>query len=475
MQFALSENKPLQVQKLYNLNFQQIWIKGIFIFTLSWFAVYLNVPTPLRLVVVAFILLSQLSSYYNAVTFLLLVLFIPFFKNLDGLNISGLKLPRVIFLPFLYYSLLAPKRRRLKIDGLTLTLVLISLASIVLTSELRKILQEIPAIEGTEGSTGIKNTISRLLDTYIVLSFLYFTFTRLTLRQLSNLLKLLILFALLEACAINFLVSQDIQSVIGDQFDKFYLWRNPFFGHKNDWGMMLMFIVLLAYLQSQVNLKERLFYRIVIVVTIVAVAFSLSRQAYFSLLCGFILIFFFQQKFKPVLYLIILLAILSIVQPTFLFDRIDSLMNVNSLNEFQGLSRKVGTLAIDQFKSNLTFLPQMFFTEWEYNWSEGFWNGLLHQQGIPGLLFHILLYAFLISRYFYFFNFNYNPLKALALFGIVSSIIIFVSNFNRRSTHLMHYDGNIDQIGFISLFILLYTNLIYYSLRNKDPKIADLS
>jgi hypothetical protein len=134
----------------------------------------------------------------------------------------------------------------------------------------------------------------------------------------------------------------------------------------------------------------------------------------------------------------------------------------------------VGGLAIEQAKKNFTIAPQMFFTNWEYNWSEGFWNGLLHQQGIIGLLFHFLLYGYLISRYYHFFRTNHNSLQMFGLFGMVSCIIIFFSNFNRRATHLMHYDGNIEQIGFISLFVILYANLLYYSLKKNSKNVEEL-
>lgn len=450
------------------------WIKASITYLLSWFILYYDLPVFLRLIIVLGILVVQMSSYYNAAVLLLLVLFIPFFRNFHGLDINGLKLPRLIFLPFLYYSLLAPKRRNIQVNGITLFFVLISFLSIIFTSEIRKIIQDIPLSSGEDAAPGLKNTIARCVDTAIILSFLYYSFTRLSFLQLSNLLKLLLLFALLEAASIIFLVAQNPQSVIGSEFNKFYLWRNPFFGHKNDWGMMLVFIVHLAYLKSIQITRNKLFFRTVMISSLIAIAFSLSRQAYASVLVGFILIFIAQQKIKPFFYLSLLLVLLVLIQPTFLFDRIDALINVSSVNDFQDLSRKVGGLAIEQAKKNFTIAPQMFFTNWEYNWSEGFWNGLLHQQGIIGLLFHFLLYGYLISRYYHFFRTNHNSLQMFGLFGMVSCIIIFFSNFNRRATHLMHYDGNIEQIGFISLFVILYANLLYYSLKKNSKNVEEL-
>ena len=44
---------------------------------------------------------------------------------------------------------------------------------------------------------------------------------------------------------------------------------------------------------------------------------------------------------------------------------------------------------------------------------------------------------------------------------------MFFASFNRRSTHLLHYQGDFTQINFVVLFVFLYLELVYYGLRNR--------
>lgn len=441
--------------------FRPLWVQVIILYLLSWIIVYLNLPVPVRVTAVLIFLGLSLRSFQTASAIFLLALFMPYFTEFLGFKISGLNSVRLLAIPYLYLAFRHPPIRTLKFNQVFLLLLFVAMLTILSSAEIRKLVQETPVSEMNQ-APGLLNLIARTVDIIVMFLFIYLTLSRFKIPEIENLFNLLLLCGLLEAITIIFLVIQSPESIIGEQFDKYYLWRNPYFGHKNDWAMMLVFMVLAAYIKRKISESNKTFYLLVMVFASIAIVFSLSRQSYVSLILGFMLISFLQGNIKPALYLTIALILLLSIQPKFLFDRIDTFVSVSSIEDFQGLSRKVGDLAINQFKSNLTIIPRMFFTDYEYNWSEGFYNGLAHQQGIIGLVFHTLFYIYFMYRYFIISKSNILILSYVGSIMCIFMVIILISNFNRRGINYMHYDGKIEQFGFMLLYFTFMAEFTLY-------------
>jgi hypothetical protein len=198
-----------------------------------------------------------------------------------------------------------------------------------------------------------------------------------------------------------------------------------------------------------------------------AIAISLSRQAYVWTFVAIIAIMFGTRNFKILLYMGVLAMIFLATKPQFIIDRMQTMVTARSSEDFKSLNRKVSDQAFEQLKNNFQILPRMFFSDWEYNYSEGFWNGMLHQQGILGLLFHVYIYVIIGFRYYSFYQYPNKKLKYFALLGLILVVLMFFANFNRRSTHFLHYKGYFTQINFTMIFIFLYIELIYYGVKNQ--------
>lgn len=429
----------------------------------AWFIEYLDFPSAIRWLFGLSLLALQFRSFYLSTIIVFAFIFFPFFKDIITLPISGLNTTRLMFLPFIYLGFQIKPQRLLKVNKILIFFILLSLISILLSAEVRKLVQEIPLIESKENSPGFLNFVARSVDVLFILIFIYLLLTRLGLKQIEKLMDILILFGLLEALCIIFLVAQNPQSVfLGEGFDKSYLWRNPFFGHKNDWGMVLAFLVLLTYMRMGMVKSHKILYTSALSIIAMAVLLSLSRQAYINVILGFLLFSVFQGNIKPSIYFSIGLLLVIIIQPTFLINRITSFQDVSNIDQFQNISRKVSGLALNQFIDNLTIIPNIFYKSHEYNWSEGFWNGLAHQQGVIGIFFHICFYFFAIYRYYLI---GKTPIKELGILGIMMTtffIIIFISLYNRRGIHIMHYDGKIEQFGFIFLLLISMSEFWIY-------------
>ncbi|GJM30112.1 MAG: hypothetical protein DHS20C17_27470 [Cyclobacteriaceae bacterium] len=159
--------------------------------------------------------------------------------------------------------------------------------------------------------------------------------------------------------------------------------------------------------------------------------------------------------------------IVAITQPKFIMDRIDSMVNVRNAEDFQKLNRKVSTQAWEQAVNNWQWHPRMFYSEWEYNWSEGFWNGMLHQQGIMGFMFHIYIYIFMFLHYFALYKHKNEKLSMYGLLGTVLVFLMFFACFNRRSTHFLHYKGFFTQVNILLMFVFTYIELVRYAVKRR--------
>ena len=427
--------------------------------------------SPINYAVILGLIAIQFTSFYNAVLIMLFAFFIPFTGHLIAeVKISGLKLNRVLILPFFFMALRQPARRKLQFDKSILTLICISILALLLSDHIRRVIQIFPLGPGMDEPFSAKNQVAKYLDILIFLfGFFYFTFTRLRLDKLKNLVDILILLMVMETLCILYLAYENPAMVMqsSSEFDKSYLWNSKFFGHKNNWGILMVLFVFITLARYLTQNGKKLFYRIALVILVCGVGISLSRQAYVTLAYGFLLIIFWQKDFKSFGYLLLLVIALIIIQPEFIFTRMESMLSVSSAEEFQSLNTKVGDEAFRQMRDNFALVPQMFFSEWEYNWSEGFWNGMMHQLGMLGLFFFLYMYISIFFRYRRMFSLGHKKLKTYASLGMLFIVIMVLSNFNRRGVNFNHYNGMIEQIGFTTLFMLLYIELLYHGLRQR--------
>lgn len=461
---ALHGNRAHQSQ-LYPI------LKLALLYWISFLSVYLGLSLPIRLLVMGMFVVFQLKSYKDATIIMFLVIFIPFYKSFfRAVDIDGLLPSRVLFLIYLYLSLKQPIIRRFPFSKWALGMIIISIISLKFSSEILYTIQDVP-LKGAV--MGLKNKLISYYDLSISLCFFYFAFTRLSLKDLNELFRALMIFVLFESITVLYQVYENPQLVmdygvtsLGEDWKK-VLWQNPYFGHKNDWGLMLGFMVLAAFIRLELDKNAKKLYLWTIAFALMAVAVSLSRQAYVWTVVGVIIITIGTRNSKLMGYFLVGAAILLILQPEFLIRRMDSMISVEDSGDFQDLNRKVSDQALEQAKDNFQLIPRMFFTNWQYNYSEGFWNGMLHQEGILGFVFHMILYMVLFIRYFKFYSSKNKKLSLYGLLGLLFIMLLFFANFNRRHTHFLHYNGQLTQINRMNLFILCYIELVYYAFKNR--------
>ena len=177
----------------------------ILIFYLSFGIVYLNLPPILRGMLLLLFVVYQIKSFQNATLVLLIVIFIPFYADIfKNVGVPFLTPARVLFIPYLYYALKTPKIRNLPVNGHLLFIILLSIASLKITSDILYTIQNVPG----ESEKGFKNMIAGYYSIYIKLAFIYFTFTRLKIEQINSLWHALLLLVFLEATCLLFLVAQ---------------------------------------------------------------------------------------------------------------------------------------------------------------------------------------------------------------------------------------------------------------------------
>ncbi|WKN41971.1 hypothetical protein [Tunicatimonas pelagia] len=444
-------------------------IKLSILYLICWATVYFETPLPVRFGVTLLLVFIQLSSYYYASIIMLMAIFIPFFNIFFDNAISGVTITRLLFALFFILSLNKKKLRELQIDSKLLVLAMIALVTLQLSSSYQILFKNMP-ISGDGSAAGYINVLAIIYDNVVIVLFLYFAYTRLPFAKLNHLVNFVILLAILEAASLLFVAVQNADQVFGSaasDLNRNILWLNPMFGHKNDWSMILVFIFLLVIVRNIYVKEYKVLYYLTLGVVLPAIAISLSRQAYVWCVLVFLVVSWLQKDFRFVGYLSVIVLLVVLFQPDFILQRIQSMLEVRNVEDFQELNRKVSDLAIDQAVGNFTIVPRMFFQNWEYNWSEGFWNGFLHQQGIIGLLYTVFLYFFIYRRYSALSKIKKGGLYHYCIILMTAIVLMFLANFNRRYTHFMHYKGDIGQIGFLVMFLIFYAELIYSAIRRK--------
>ncbi|MEO0332917.1 MAG: hypothetical protein AAF223_14750 [Bacteroidota bacterium] len=103
------------------------WIVLGILYVACWLSISLYAPVAIRLVLMVLLLAFSLRSYFHCVAIFLMVLFIPAFSEMISDVSRGLDVSRVLFIPFLIYSLLQKKVRNIKGSQPILILIVLSL------------------------------------------------------------------------------------------------------------------------------------------------------------------------------------------------------------------------------------------------------------------------------------------------------------------------------------------------------------
>jgi hypothetical protein len=442
----------------YSLD-KPLFIRLAVIYFACWLATFYEAPLGIRVALVAVMVFNQLLSFYNAIVFFLMALMIPFIADMFNDLVQGLDPYRFMFFPFLVYALTQKKIRNFPFNNRLYFFIFVSLVLLQASSAYQILVRNMPL---TEENRPI-DVLALVYDNAIKLAFLYFIFTRLGYKQLQSLLVLFVFLIVIEAVSLihmTFIHKDLLYKISSDSI----LWINPYFGHKNEWSFIFVFIFLIALIRSLEPGPMNWFWYAAVGIIVLAIALSLSRQAYVWTIMALLITAFYKKNAKIPVYMAIGGLLLLIIQPAFLFERMEAMVSSSNTEEFQELNSKVGDEAINQLIDNFEIVPQMFVKEWEYNHSEGFWNGFLHQQGILGLLFIFYIYFFAFSRFRFFYALKHRLLTPYAIYGMVAIILMFLGNLNRRHTHFMHYKGEIGEIGLFVMFMILLSEVTYQKL-----------
>jgi len=180
-----------------------------------------------------------------------------------------------------------------------------------------------------------------------------------------------------------------------------------------------------------------------------------------------------KKQYKTLISSAVLLFFILLLDFDFINDRYASIVNARSFSELQSASSgQLRERAFQQFINYFDFLPQMFVTDWEYNWSEGFWTGILYQLGITGMFFNIFVLLFIYKRYSTY-SFSTNKIiRNNSLLIMMFCLIFFLGAFTLRSMYFIDYYGNLKQTGIIVLF-LIYQNEFLINKSRREPHLSE--
>lgn len=435
-----------------NRNDRWLYVFISIIYLLLWIVKY-NELTQLAYVVSIIVLLLQLKSLKWATYIYLLIIFIPFLSG-DFLGTGPLRLNRVAFIPFLLYGLRAPKLHKFHFNKILFLLLIASFLLIRASSDYQRLVQ-FP-------DWTLENSLAAWFDLISYIIFFYIVFTRFNTKDLQLIFNFMLFMALLEGVTLGYLIQKN-PDLLYSYGESSILWENPYFGHKNFWGVFYAFIALIAlsYISYKEpdNLKSILI--IVLVISSALMLLSLSRRALLIFLIGVFYLSFAKKKHNTLIFSGFFLIIILLLDFDFLANRYSSLLNVRSLSDLQSASSgQLRDIAIRQFIDYFDFVPQMFVRKWEYNWSESFWTGLLYQLGIFGMLFNIGVLFFTYRRYKQFSTSADNKIKNNSILIMMFCIIFLVGGFGLTSMYFIDYYGSLRQTGILVLFLIYQNELL---------------
>lgn len=395
-------------------------------------------------------LILQLKSFKWATYIYLLIIFIPFLSS-DFLGTGILRLNRLAFIPFILYGIKENKINKFHFNKLLFALLLASFILIRASSDYQKLIQ----LE----EWSIYNSLASWFDLFSYLIFFYIVFTRFTLKDTQLIFNFIIFLALLEGLTLVFLIYKN-PDFLYDYGKDNVLWNSPYFEHKNFWGVFYAFISLttLSFIISKRRDVPQSIIIVIFIISLSLMLLSLSRRAIIIFIIGVIYLSIAKKQYKILISGFFLFALVVLLDFDFISNRYGSIFNARSITELQAASSgQLRERAYQQFFEYFDFVPQMFERKWEYNWSEGFWTGLLYQLGVFGMIFNIIVLLLIYRRYsLYSFSPN-NMIRNNSILIMMFCLIFFLGAFTLRSMYFIDYYGNLKQTGILVLF-LMYQN-----------------
>lgn len=404
----------------------------------------------------------QITSYSNCINIMSLTLFMPFY--LEVMRWNSIPYTWVFFIIFIFYSRSKNKLRNLKISRNFFITLIIVFALIRISSDIQWLRQF--------SDYNIPKLIFRNVNLIVYLVYFYYVFTRVEYKEISRLFNNIILYCLLYSISIFYFTITDYQSFLYSSFAKgveySILWSSSMFMHKQAWGPFFVLVVIVLIFRIFISGTNRYFYFICLISSIITVTLSLSRLAYISIsLIFLVMLFYVKSKIKYTLIFITFIGVLILLKPQFLINRMESVYSAlflrKSISELQNVSSShLSDYALQQYLDNLTIIPNsLLSSEFEYNLSEGFWNGILYQSGLIGLTIIIILYIKIYRLNIKLIRSGNESLKYLGRLGITILYLSFCQNIIVRDSFIVNYYGLILPYGFIWLYLIYWGELSY--------------
>lgn len=430
--------------ELINSNgFKRVDIIILFLlYQLFWFSEYFDISNKYKVVLVIITLIYQFSSLKRAIAVLLIAIFIPFFDPFIGLGL--LRLEKIFSLPFLIKYSNEPKRQSIHITNTMKYAILL-----ILILYLFQILFAVKYPENYGHSFSIINLLSNLYTLFIVLAIFYSIFVKIPQDDFLNyFMAIMIVASLSMASSIIYMIIQNPKELYSGLMTGI-MWRNPFFGHKNTWGLYFSLFSLVCYYFLSNNIKNininRKLWLFLFFISILILIFSLSRRAALVFIFGILYLMRRTLGFRTLLLISLVVVGLYAWQPDFLIDRYRAIVEAEKISElrYTATGGQLWDEAIAQFIHRFSWMPRFFTESWEYNIMEGFYGQLLFRMGILGfltiLIFNIVLLIKddlhfeelykMIIYYFIFASFGYREAFLTNIYGIFGYSNILISFF----------------------------------------------
>ena len=433
-----------------------------FAYAATFIAVYLNLSITVRFAVAAILILIQFFSFRAALVILFLALFMPFISDLLGEGV--LRFGRLATIPLVFHMIRKPAIRRFPANQQVLLLALLSLIVIKVTADLQVIYQISDDPTHQDYNKQLTNYLADYFDIGSTLLFFYALFTKVTVPDIHYIFKNVLWAVTLQGLSIIYIAITNFNDLLLQTKGERILWDSPLFRHKQYWGPLFC-LVFLMHLVIYFNARRKGFGQLFPMgVTLLTLFLSLSRTGYLGVIIGLGVFAVRSKNLKKLFYIagVLLLLLPIALQIDFVNDRMESMVAADDVGEFQDQSAgHFSDEAMQQYAENFTIVPQMFFVPWEFNYSEGFWNGLLHQSGILGVLVIVLVFYRMLRRFNYLYQKGNSTTQTLAMMGIVFIPLFAIINTINRNGYFMDYYGQFTSYGLLFILVYLYAELTY--------------
>ena len=434
----------------------------LFAYVTVFLAVYLNLSITVRFAIAATLIIIQFFSFRAALTILFLALFMPFISDLLGEGV--LRFGRLATVPVVFHMIRKPAIRRFPANRQVLMLALLSLIVIKVTADLQVVYQISNDPTHQDYNKQLSNYLADYFDIGSVLLFTYALFTKVLTPDVHYVFRNVLWAVTLQGLSIIYIGITNFNDLLLQTKGDRILWDSPLFRHKQYWGPLFC-IVFLMHVIIYFNARRKSIGQLFPMgVTLLTLFLSLSRTGYLGVIIGLGVFAIRSKNLKKLFYIagVLLLLLPIALQIDFVNDRIESMVAADDVGEFQDQSAgHFSDEAMQQYAENFTIVPQIFFVPWEFNYSEGFWNGLLHQSGILGVLIVVLVFYRMLRRFNYLYQKGNPTTQILAMMGIVFIPLFAIINTINRNGYFMDYYGQFTSYGLLFMLVYLYAELTH--------------